>query len=102
MILFILHIAGAAALLIWSVRLVRTGVERAFANHLLKDTALGRGLVKMASDDQEIEKTRGTKHFGKILVQIGIGRHAGRAAEASRKARCLFSPGRFWIPKVNE
>ena len=25
-----LHIAGAAALLIWSVRLVRTGVERAF------------------------------------------------------------------------
>ncbi len=29
-ILFFLHIAGAAALLIWSVRLVRTGVERAF------------------------------------------------------------------------
>ena len=28
---FVLHIAGAAALLIWAVRLVRTGVERAFA-----------------------------------------------------------------------
>ncbi|WP_417806862.1 Na/Pi cotransporter family protein [Thioclava sp.] len=29
--MFFLHIAGAAALLIWSVRLVRTGVERAFS-----------------------------------------------------------------------
>lgn len=33
-VLFILHIAGAAALLIWSVRLVRTGVERAFSVQL--------------------------------------------------------------------
>jgi phosphate:Na+ symporter len=33
-ILFLLSIAGAAALLIWAVRLVRTGVERGFANHL--------------------------------------------------------------------
>ena len=32
--IFLLNIAGAAALLIWSVRLVRTGVERAFANEL--------------------------------------------------------------------
>lgn len=31
MVLFIMHVAGAAALLIWAVRLVRTGVERAFA-----------------------------------------------------------------------
>ena len=30
MIAFIINIAGAAALLIWAVRLVRTGVERAF------------------------------------------------------------------------
>lgn len=32
--LFLLHIAGSAALLIWAVRLVRTGVERAFAAQL--------------------------------------------------------------------
>ena len=32
--LFIVQIAGAAALLIWSVRLVRTGVERAFVVQL--------------------------------------------------------------------
>lgn len=31
---FILNIAGAAALLIWAVRLVRTGVERGFSNLL--------------------------------------------------------------------
>lgn len=42
---FILHVAGAAALLIWSVRLVRTGVERAFAVELrrvLRRSATGR------------------------------------------------------------
>jgi phosphate:Na+ symporter len=33
-LLFILNIAGAAALLIWSVRLVRTGFERAFGGQL--------------------------------------------------------------------
>lgn len=31
---FVIQIAGAAALLIWSVRLVRTGVERGFATQL--------------------------------------------------------------------
>jgi phosphate:Na+ symporter len=34
LILFLLNIAGAAALLIWAVRLVRTGVERGFTNQL--------------------------------------------------------------------
>ena len=33
-LLFVLQIAGAASLLIWSVRLVRTGVERAFSVQL--------------------------------------------------------------------
>ncbi len=33
-ILFALHVAGAAALLIWAVRLLRTGVERAFSVQL--------------------------------------------------------------------
>lgn len=33
-ILFLLNIAGAAALLIWAVRLVRTGVERGFSTQL--------------------------------------------------------------------
>ena len=33
-LLFFLHIVGAAALLIWAVRLVRTGIERAFSVQL--------------------------------------------------------------------
>ena len=33
-LLFILHVAGAAALLIWAVRLVRTGVERGWSVQL--------------------------------------------------------------------
>lgn len=47
-LLFVLNIAGAAALLIWSVRLVRTGVERAFALELrqvLRRSATGRYLA---------------------------------------------------------
>ncbi len=34
MILFLIHLAGAAALLLWAVRLIRTGVERAFMARL--------------------------------------------------------------------
>ncbi len=34
MTVFLIQIAGAAALLLWAVRLVRTGVERAFATQL--------------------------------------------------------------------
>jgi phosphate:Na+ symporter len=47
-ILFLLNIAGAAALLIWAVRLVRTGVERGFAAHLriwLRHSANNRWLA---------------------------------------------------------
>ena len=34
MLAFILNLAGAAALLLWSVRIIRTGVQRAFKNEL--------------------------------------------------------------------
>jgi len=34
LLLFILNLAGAAALLLWSVRIIRTGVERAFSSQL--------------------------------------------------------------------
>ncbi len=34
MLLFILNLAGAAALLLWSVRIIRTGVQRAFKSEL--------------------------------------------------------------------
>ncbi len=34
MLIFILNLAGAAALLLWSVRIIRTGVQRAFKSEL--------------------------------------------------------------------
>ncbi len=51
MLLFLINIAGAAALLIWAVRLVRTGMERAFAVQLrlwLRRSAKNRGLAACA------------------------------------------------------
>ncbi|WP_299423979.1 Na/Pi cotransporter family protein [uncultured Shimia sp.] len=51
MLLFLINIAGAAALLIWAVRLVRTGMERAFAVQLrlwLRRSSKNRGLAASA------------------------------------------------------
>ncbi|WP_372839316.1 Na/Pi cotransporter family protein [Phaeovulum sp.] len=48
-VLFLLQIAGAAALLIWSVRLVRTGVERAFSVPLRRWLRLGAGRPALAA-----------------------------------------------------
>ena len=45
LIQFLLNIAGAAALLIWAVRLVRTGVERGFSNLL-------RNWLKQSTDNR--------------------------------------------------
>ena len=53
LISFLLHIAGAAALLIWAVRLVRTGVERAFATQL-------RQSLRRASDSRLLAAGTGT------------------------------------------
>jgi len=48
-VLFVLQIAGAAAMLIWSVRLVRTGVERAFSVPLRRWLRLGAGRPALAA-----------------------------------------------------
>ena len=48
---FLINIAGAAALLIWAVRLVRTGVERAFSTQLrrwMRRSADNRFLAAMS------------------------------------------------------
>ncbi len=48
---FLINIAGAAALLIWAVRLVRTGVERAFSNQLrrwMRSSADNRFLASLS------------------------------------------------------
>ncbi|RMF37737.1 MAG: Na/Pi cotransporter family protein, partial [Alphaproteobacteria bacterium] len=51
MVLFLLHLAGAAALLIWSIRLIRTGIERGFMPQLrliLRRSESSRPLAALA------------------------------------------------------
>lgn len=52
-LLFLLHVAGAAALLIWAVRLVRTGVERGWAVPL-------RRLLRRSGDSRIAAALAGT------------------------------------------
>ncbi len=52
-LLFILHVAGAAALLIWAVRLVRTGVERGWSVQL-------RRWLRRGGDNRWIAALSGT------------------------------------------
>lgn len=52
-LLFLLHVAGAAALLIWAVRLVRTGVERGWAVPL-------RRLLRRSGDSRIASALAGT------------------------------------------
>ena len=58
-IVFLTHIAGAAALLIWSVRLVRTGVERGFSNAL-------RGWIRHSAKNRFLATGSG------LLAAIGL------------------------------
>lgn len=53
MIAFLLHLAGPVALLIWSVRLIRTGVERAFMPQL-------RAALRMAEASRPLAALSGT------------------------------------------
>ena len=52
-LLFLLHVAGAAALLIWAVRLVRTGVERGWSVPL-------RRLLRRGADQRAVAALSGT------------------------------------------
>ena len=51
--IFVLHVAGAAALLIWAVRLVRTGVERGWSVQL-------RRLLRRGADSRWLAALSGT------------------------------------------
>jgi len=59
-LLFVLHIAGAAALLIWAVRLVRTGVERGWSVQL-------RSWLRRGADNRLLAALSGTA--AAILLQ---------------------------------
>ncbi len=60
MIPFLLNLAGAAALLLWAVRIIRTGIERAFAAQLRKWLRRSAGKPLLAA---------GTGTFTAVLLQ---------------------------------
>lgn len=60
MLLFVLNLAGAAALLLWAVRIIRTGVQRAFKSEL-------RTWLRRSSNSPPL--AAGTGIFAAILLQ---------------------------------
>ncbi len=83
MILFLLHLAGAAALLIWAVRLIRTGVERAFMARL-------RLLLRRSASHRVLTAGAGTlaamllqSSTAVALIVAGFAATGGMAAAAA-------------------
>ncbi len=80
-IIFLLQIAGAAALLIWSVRLVRTGVERGFSNPLrrwIKHSASNRFLA--AGSGLVVAVGLQSSTAVAVLVSNFVSKHGGLTA----------------------
>lgn len=80
-IVFLIHIAGAAALLLWSVRLVRTGVERGFSNSLrrwIRRSARNRILAVFSGVCVAVGLQSSTAVA--VLISNFISRHGGISA----------------------
>lgn len=78
---FLLQIAGAAALLIWSVRLVRTGVERGFSNPLrrwIRHSARNRFLA--AGSGLTVAVGLQSSTAVAVLVSTFVSKHGGLTA----------------------
>jgi phosphate:Na+ symporter len=108
--MFFLHIAGAAALLIWSVRLVRTGVERAFSLQLrrwLRWSAGSRVLAAASGMSTAILLQSSTavallvSNFvarGTIAVAVGLAILLGADVGSAIVAQLLLLRQTFLLP----
>jgi phosphate:Na+ symporter len=109
-LLIILHIAGAAALLIWSVRLVRTGVERAFAvqlrrwlrlssNSKLLAAASGMGsAVLLQSSTAVAILVSNLVSRGSAAAAVGLAILLGADAGSAIAAQLLLLKQSFIVP----
>ncbi len=109
-LLFVLHIAGAASLLIWSVRLVRTGVERAFAVQLrqwLRRSSSSRLLAVISGTGSAIALQSSTavailvSNFvskGSIATFVGLAILLGADVGSAIVAQLLLVRQTFLIP----
>lgn len=109
-LLFLLHIAGAAALLIWSVRLVRTGVERAWSVQLrrwlrkgernrLVAAAMGLGAaLALQSSTAVAMLASGFIAAGTLSAAAGLAILLGSDVGSALVAQVLLSQGDWVVP----
>lgn len=109
-LLFILQIAGAASLLIWSVRLVRTGVERAFSVQLrqwLRRSSKSRALATVTGTGAAVLLQSSTavaimvSNFvakGSIATLVGLAILLGADLGSAIVAQLLLVQQTFLIP----
>ncbi|MAN98843.1 MAG: Na+/Pi-cotransporter, partial [Roseovarius sp.] len=107
---FFLQIAGAAALLIWSVRLVRTGVERAFSAELrlwLRRSGQSRVLaaftgmiaaMALQSSTAVAILTAGFVASGGIAIAAGLAILLGADLGSALVAKLLLARQAWLIP----
>lgn len=108
---FLLQIAGAAALLIWSVRLVRTGVERGFSNPLRKwirhssnnrFLAAGSGLTVAVSLQSSTAVAVLVSNFvskhGKLTAAVGLAIMLGADIGSALVTQLLITRQPLLIP----
>ena len=109
-LMIILHIAGAAALLIWSVRLVRTGVERAFtvqlrrwlrmssnSNALAAMSGLGTAILLQSSTAVAILVSNFVSR-GSVAAAVGLAILLGADVGSAIAAQLLLLRQTFLLP----
>lgn len=112
MVLFIVNLAGAVALLLWSVRLIRTGIERAFAAPLrqlmrhasssrLTAAAAGAGAAIMLQSSTAVAMlTAGFAQTGTLAIVAGIAMILGADLGSAIAAQILLLPVQAIVPAL--
>ena len=112
MVLFILNLAGAVALLLWSVRLIRTGIERAFAaplRRLMRHATKSRiravvagaaAAIMLQSSTAVAVLTAGFAETGTLAIIGGIALILGADLGSAIAAQILLLPIQAVVPAL--
>lgn len=109
-LLFVLNIAGAAALLIWAVRLVRTGVERGWQvqlrrwlrrgaeNRMLAATAGTGAAIVLQSSTAVAVLTSNFVGAGTLTAEAGLAVLLGSFVGSAIVTQILVTPADWLVP----
>ncbi|OWY01639.1 hypothetical protein B6V73_06015 [Thioclava sp. JM3] len=112
MIYFLIDLAGAVALLLWAVRLIRTGVERAFMASLrqflrrtagtrISAMAAGTGAAMLLQSSTAVAiLTAGFAASGTLAAISGVALVLGADLGSSIVAQILLSPIHVLVPAL--